>query len=144
MPNDVGKKGQRWWEAYRGIPYASRGADRAGCWCWGLAQLIYREQLGIALPAFAGEADEQDRIALAEALGLRGGSWFEVPAGEARVFDLALFEPEGFFHCGVVFNPRRHEFLHVVKDAVSCTERWGSLFWVNRFRGIWRRHDLAA
>jgi len=137
-----------WWEAYRRIPYLDKGNTRAGCGCWGLVRLIYAEQLGLDLPAFDGRFGRADRVALAEALGLRDATWVEVaglpaPDHRPRIFDLALFAPAGLFHVGVVSNPRRKRFLHILSGASSAEECWSDLVWSRRFCGFWRHHAFA-
>ena len=55
-----------WANAYVGLPWADLGRDRTGCDCWGLARLVYAEQLGIALPSYSDAypcAGEQAEVA---------------------------------------------------------------------------------
>lgn len=47
-----------WWGPYVGIPFVDRGFGRAGCHCWGLVHLVYRECCGIELPQ-DGEASQR-------------------------------------------------------------------------------------
>ena len=51
-----------WSNAYIGLPHVALGRERRGCDCWGLVRLVYREQLGIALPAYT--PDRRNRYTL--------------------------------------------------------------------------------
>ena len=51
-----------WANAYVGLPWADLGRDRTGCDCWGLARLVYAEQLGIALPYGGYRRDRSRRL----------------------------------------------------------------------------------
>lgn len=52
-----------WARSFVGIPFAKKGSSRAGCSCWGLLVLVYREAFDIALP------DYEDEYTGAESLG---------------------------------------------------------------------------
>jgi hypothetical protein len=116
-----------WTGNYIGIPYVSRGDTRAGCHCYGLVRLLYREQLGIDLPEF-GPLSADDVLAAARAM--RSGAvlppwrYVEPPL---RAFDGVVMTRrsrqtrfravEG--HAGVMLNHRT--MLHV-DDAAGAVK----------------------
>lgn len=128
-----------WWDRYRGIPYERNGCSRQGCGCWGLVALIYREQLGVELPAYTCLANTSDHIAYETAIGLKPSLWFEVSS--PREFDVVLFRVGRLFHSGVLFSPRDGRFLHVCKDVSVTVESYKDLMWRHRLAGIWRHPD---
>jgi len=80
-----------WPAGYAGIPFADRGRTRAGCDCWGLARLIWRDRCDLRLPEGAGYATAHDPDAVAGVI--QGGlapDWLTVPAGEERPYDGVL------------------------------------------------------
>jgi cell wall-associated NlpC family hydrolase len=112
---------RRWVEAYIDIPFHERGAVRAGCDCWGLVALIWREQRGVILPDYTGVPPGMS-IAVARAfLAERARDvWREVEAGAEQPFDIVLMrgavEHEGSthsrpVHCGLVVEPGR--LIHI-------------------------------
>ena len=102
--------------------------------------MVYREQLGIELPAFSGLACSSDRIAYEQAIGLRDdGDWVE--AAKSREFDVLLFRVGKLFHSGILFNPRIGSFLHICKGTCVSVESHKSLAWKHRFVGEWRYHS---
>lgn len=133
-----------WSGAYVGIPYADGGRSRAACDCWGLARLIYREQLGIDLPSY-GEISAADLARVADAMA-RGAAveedWQAVD--EPREWDVAVMRRYGGRepgHVGVMIDARR--LLHVEERtaAVIVPRDHYSV----RTRIIWfRRHRSMA
>lgn len=133
-----------WPNRFVGIPYAEFGRDREGCDCWGLACIIYREELGISLPEYLGygSVDEHAEIAAlidgAEASPL----WLPV-TGPAIAFDIAVFRRGCLAtHLGIVI----HHGLMIHMEAEDCakladyrTGRWG-----HRFKGHYRHVSKAV
>jgi len=71
---------------YLRIPF-SEGADWAGCHCWGLVVLAFREELGIDLPLFDGIPSTSLRAA-ARMIRERGAAWERVD--DPIAFDVAV------------------------------------------------------
>lgn len=121
-----------------GVPYLDRGRSAAGCDCWGLLHLVYRELLGIELPSYCDRyVSAADRKAMARLIGGELGDWVEVPEGQEQTFDGVLMR-EGRYprHIGIVTVPGM--LLHVQSGVTSRIERyrWGSL--KNRVVGFYR------
>jgi len=127
-----------WSDRYVGLPAAKLGRDRQGVDCWGLLRLVYREELQIDLPSYAGdytdpaERDEVSRlINAAEARG----SW--QPAHVIRRFDALVFGAGQYrTHIGVAVDRRR--MLHVQGRDAAKIERFDQGRWQHRFKGAFR------
>lgn len=110
-----------WTERYLAIPFVDRGARFTGCDCHGLAELIFREELGVSLPAYEGIKPGDDPAKLREILRAAATPiWKEISAGEEREFDLVLMRgivaAEGRrasrpIHIGMVVQPGR--LIHI-------------------------------
>lgn len=74
-----------------GIPWLDGGRDRAGCDCYGLVFLFFRDALGIDLPSYA-ETPAADLLAGESAVdtALAGSTWSRVTRGEIRRGDVVL------------------------------------------------------
>lgn len=85
-----------WHAAYVGIPFVEHGRDRAGCDCWGLVRLVWKEQAGLDVPCHGtvyGATRDGRPIADAIRAGLAGEEeWEPVPAGDERPFDAVLMK----------------------------------------------------
>jgi cell wall-associated NlpC family hydrolase len=140
-----------WPVIYQGIPFRDRGGDRAGCDCWGLITLIYREQLGIALPDYpeiaAGASLDKAREIAAAA---EGPEWSEVAAGDERAFDVVLMRGlvvhEGRkssrpIHVGCVFEPGLLTHIERVCE-VSVVNYRAHPRMRHRVEGFYRHRDL--
>lgn len=96
-----------WVASYVGLPYREGGRSRDGCDCWGLAVLVYAEQLGRALAAHDGlSAASVAGAAMAIEGEQQSGSWFQVQV--ARAYDLAICSTA--VRCGI---GRRIADLHL-------------------------------
>lgn len=128
-----------WSDRYVGIPYVDFGRDRAGCDCWGLACLIYREELGITLPDYLGEyasPEEQGEIAALIAGAAISPIWIPV-TGPAEAFDVAVFRRGRLSsHLGVVIRPGL--MIHMEGEDCAKLADYRSGRWSHRFNGLFR------
>jgi cell wall-associated NlpC family hydrolase len=142
--------GLHWSSGFVGLPWADRGRTRAGCDCWGLVRLVYREVAGIDLPSFDEAyvtAEEQSVVAAVIAdvrQGGRGASpWLEV-AGPPERLDLLLFRcGRHESHVGVVVDPRRALMLHSQNRDQSRIESFDRAEWARRRIGFFRHQDAS-
>jgi len=130
-----------WAAAYIGIPFRTGGSARAGCDCFGLMALAYREVFGITLPLYADQYDsvrDADRLARIVETNLPTTPWREVPAASMTPGDGLLFRVVGQpIHVGIAVGDGR--FLHVLSSMTeSCIERLASPRWHRRLLGVYR------
>lgn len=111
---------------YVGIPYLDRGRGFCGLDCYGLLCLVYRELLGIELPAFDRHyVTTADRRAIAELIADNLSAWREIPAGQEQAFDGVLMRELQYpRHIGVVVQPG--QLLHAERGETSRIERYRS------------------
>lgn len=127
--------------AFVGIPYIDKGRDYTGADCWGLKRLVYRDMLGIELPAYSDRyVTAADRAAIARFIAGELDEWVEISPGQERTFDSVLMR-EGQFprHVGMVTAPG--QLLHVQPGMTSCIERYRSGLIANRVVGFYRYRD---
>ena len=128
-----------WFDSYVGLPVTHGGRSREqGVDCWGLARLIYREQLGIELEAFdyPPEKEIEEAIILSE---IETEHWKKVESPQE--FDLVLFHvPKGgpLCHLGVCLDP--WYFVHVTKKGIFRM-RHDAMLWTGRREGFYRHVD---
>lgn len=129
-----------WWKNYtRGpVPYADKGRTMAGCDCWGLLRLVYRDVLGVELPSYLDDYNSaDDKNSAAAAISRRIHEWTPVPMGSERSGDAVSILLLGLpCHVGVVTVPGR--MLHVTKGADATVESYRSAFWSRRVEGVYR------
>ncbi len=94
-----------WASQYVGIPFVDRGASAAGCNCWGLVHLIYRERAGIVLPTYA-EVSARD-LARADALFKSESACdpWSPAQGAPRLFDVLMARGRPL-HVGVMMDEK--------------------------------------
>lgn len=131
-----------WASKYVGIPYADHGRDRDGVDCWGLACLVYAEELGITLPSYAGAYASAEEISDVDAI-LRGAperrEWLSVRC--ARPFDLSEFRAGAYrSHVGIMVNSDL--MLHVHAGRAALCERLHPR-WIWRRTGIYRHINMV-
>ena len=131
---------------YIQIPYADKGRTPAGVDCWGLVRLIYRNEFGVDLPSYADrypsaqEIREASKVVVEERL-----EWEDVESGSEIPGDLVILRLAGFpTHVGVVIDPLRKLFIHVMKGSDSVIERYTSVVWRNRFEGFVRHRSMPC
>ncbi|WP_165937523.1 C40 family peptidase [Antarcticimicrobium sediminis] len=130
-----------WASRYVGTPYADHGRSRAGVDCWGLACVVYAQELGIVLPSYAGAYASAEEIDEVDAL-LYGAKerqhWRQVPS--ARPFDLFEFRTGGrAAHVGIALDARR--MLHVHAGGAALVEPLQPR-WITRRIGIYRHINM--
>lgn len=134
-----------WSDRYIGIPYQDFGRDRAGCDCWGLACIIYREELGITLPEYLGAYASTEELGELSALIDRDKAlplWVPV-SGPARTFDVALFRRGRWSsHVGIVI--RHGLMIHMVADDQAKVQGYEDGPYKHRFIGVYRHVSRAV
>lgn len=124
-----------WSQAYVGLPSEDFGPRP----CWGLTTRVFYQQWGIVLPEFTADVSpaEREHIAAAFDRGRDAGPWREVPAGEARPFDVLVFRRGGLdAHVGIVAVPRR--MLHVTSGLDCLIADYTTGCWAPRLSAVYR------
>jgi len=125
---------------YVGLPFAERGRGRDGVDCWGLACLVYAEQLGIALPQHAEDyVSTADRETLQRLIAEGRSCWREVVPADAREFDLVEISNVGVPHVGIVAGAGL--MLHIEAGSDAVIERLSSPRIARRLRGFFRHES---
>jgi len=127
-----------WANAYVGTPYADLGRSKLGCDCWGLARLVYEQELGITLPSYLGDyVSAEER---AEIDGLIGdaehtGPWR--PSPQIMPFDLLVFRRGRLrSHIGIALSARH--MLHMDGEDQARIVRLAEPRWQTRYCGAYR------
>jgi cell wall-associated NlpC family hydrolase len=122
-----------WANAYIGIPFADLGRDVWGCDCWGLARLVYKTELSISLPSYAGDyVSAQERAEIDNLINQPDANipWSQVTVPQP--FDLLLFRRGQMrSHVAIAVDTRR--MLHMdgeeqARIADFTLPRWSSRF----------------
>lgn len=132
-----------WSNRYIGIPFVLGATGIGGCSCWGLAVLIYQEELGIRLPMYGAASDEDARhLADMVTQERESGDWVAVE--QTREFDVLLFRSGRWtVHVGIALNWQR--MLHVPEGQSSRIEHRGvGTGWASRFAGAYRHRELVG
>ena len=133
-----------WADKYLRIPFRARGRDVAGCDCWGLVRLVYRQELGVELPDFA--IDPNDAEAIPAAVAAEKPRWQAIPFDDRREFDVVVMRAR-LVVAGAAFSPDMHigvvapggRILHTQEPfGVACVPHDHPTL-VNRMSGIFRR-----
>lgn len=125
-----------WWTKYIGIPFAELGRTRSGADCWGLARMVYAEELGLHLPAWSSHS------------ALRDVDRVEMEVKEAHTYFDKVEEPQPFAmayffsalsvaHVGILIDDER--MLHTLKGKDACIEPWSSQ--VHLLKGFYLPND---
>lgn len=133
-----------WSNRFIGIPFEDFGRDSTGCDCWGLACVIYREELGISLPEYLGaysSVEERGEIAALIAGEETSPLWVPV-AGPALAFDIAVFRRGRLSsHIGIVIH--HGLMIHNGEDCAKL-EGYQTGAWGQRLRGHWRHVQMIS
>lgn len=133
-----------WTEHFVGLPYAEFGRARAGCDCWGLACVVYREELGISLPDYLGYASTEEHGELAAIIAGATTSPLWLPVeGNAIAFDMAVFRRGRLdTHVGIVVQ--HGLMIHISRDDCAKIESYRGGAWSHRLTGIYRHVELVS
>jgi cell wall-associated NlpC family hydrolase len=125
-----------WVRALIGIPFVERGRGLAGGDCWNVVLLGLKAGWGIDVPSYtehyATTVDREDiaRLVARESLG-----WVPVTLAEARSGDVLFLRIQGNeCHAGLIVEPPW--FLHAIRGACSCLERWDAAIWEKRVADV--------
>lgn len=128
-----------WSNRFVGIPYEDMGRDRRGCDCWGLACIIYREELGVTLPDYLGDYGSTEELGEIAALidqDRQSPLWVPV-TGPAVAFDIALFRRGRWSsHLGVVI--RHGLMIHMVAEDQAKVDGYLDGPYKHRLEGHYR------
>lgn len=129
---------------YIRIPFMDHGRTRDGADCWGLACIIFAEQLGIELPALTGYSDTKDRHKISDIIQSESISWGFFKAGEEKPFDIAVFRMLGMpMHVGVVV--KHGLMIHCERGSgVYLTHYYKEHQWDRRLEGFFRYAGSAV
>ncbi len=125
----------QWWGRYIGLPF---GEGPGQVTCWGLVVAIYRDRLGIDLPAY-GEVSARDLVRIARAMEAgKDDGWRSVAVPGA--LDVCLMRaPRGgslVCHVGVMIDAAR--VLHVEEAAAAAVVPVGHYSIAGRVLGFRR------
>lgn len=133
-----------WTERFIALPYLDLGRDRTGADCWGLACIIYREELGISLPDYLGYASTEERCEIAALVDGATASPLWVPVtGQAMAFDVALFRRGRLSsHVGIVVS--HGLMIHMAEADLSRIEHYNTGHWAPRLVGHYRHVEMVS
>ena len=127
-----------WCNNYISVPFADKGRTRLGCDCWGLARIIYREQLNIDLPELLEYGNTKDSKSIAELYDVEHKVWSEVPLGEEKPFDILVFNIYGL-PCHVAVVVDNGLMIHCEKGCGTHLSEYNKeAQWSQRLAGIYR------
>ncbi|OJF92663.1 phage tail protein [Rhizobium sp. 58] len=133
-----------WTDRYIGLPHLDLGRTREGCDCYGLARIIFEQELGISLPDYRGYAncDERNEITALISGAALSPMWAPV-AGQAAAYDIALFNRGRYAsHIGIVASPGL--MVHMAEAEHSRLEHYRSGLWSHRLVGHYRHVDMVS
>ena len=123
---------------YLAIPFVKNGADWKGCDCAGLIELVYAEELGIAVDDRQGCTGEKTDLVR---LAAQAENWFAVDA--PKDFDVVMLRSTVHpvtDHCGLV---HRGHVLHMTEQFGPIYQPIADRQIAARIRG-YRRHVGCA
>lgn len=133
---------EAWVKAMIGIPFAERGRDRRGLDCWGAVSMGLKAGWGLEVPSYIEDyVTTTDREEIAALVTRESLGWIEVPLAEAKSGDVLMLRIRGNeCHAGLIIEPPW--FLHAIRGACVCLERWDGAMWKCRLGAVYRHPRL--
>lgn len=126
-----------WYEKYMSVPFVDKGREMDGADCWGLARLIYKDELGIELPDYL---DAYEHTLERKAISLHISDVYEknwVKVEEPKEFDLVIVDISGVpMHIGIV--TKKDHMIHCSRDVNTAHESLKTSRWKHKIRGFAR------
>lgn len=126
-----------WWRKYVGLPFGEMGRGPDKFDCWGMVQLIYRQERGIELPSYTEfYKTTNDRVEISETIiRERQQRWTQVE--QAREFDAVLLLMRGVpMHVGICTKPGH--MVHCAHGVDTVLDRYDSMRWKTKLVGFFR------
>lgn len=130
-----------WTDDYIGLPFCCDGRSRAGLDCGGLVILVYREQLGIEIPAHLGALVDLSPFGLRKAsaeIKAELAKWVPVAKEDIRPFDVLSFRRGSIESCHVGIACSRTHMLHITRGIDACMEPFTGPQWRHKLSGAFR------
>lgn len=123
-------------QSFLTIPYKHKGRDYAGADCGGFIIIFYRDVLGIKLPDFNIEYDENWSIKSDKSHFIENYYKFFEKVIRPNLYDIILFQNKKGIanHGGIVLN--NGKFIHCGKGGVSIN-RYNELGFKKRLNGFY-------
>ena len=134
-------------DEYIGIPFKAGGRDRDGLDCWGLVRLVYRERLGVDLPAYDGvfsDTDPETMRQVGSLMAEQSRQWQQVQ--QMQPMDVLLIRVNGGVPSHVALYLGDDWMLHIMEGMDVTQESVRSLRWAKRITGAYRHagHRTSA
>lgn len=120
---------------YVGLSYKAKGRTTDALDCYGLVRLVYKQELGIDLPSFDTDYEENDESRMEQLLIQYREGWEKIDNPETG--SVVLFRVMGSeSHIGVAVSAQ--SFLHVRENMDSVVEDFSNPRWNKRIVGHYK------
>ena len=121
---------------YAVVPFAEKGRSPAGCDCWGLVYMIFKELRDIELPLYVEDyANTEDAKELGRLIGKEKMAWAEVD--RPQPFDVVVARLKGQpMHVGLYIG--NGKMIHCMAGSGTSVEKLNSITWRDRIVGYYR------
>ncbi len=128
-----------WSNKYIKIPFAEKGRTEQGCDCWGLARLIYKQELGIELPSLLDYNNTKDSDKISDLYKNTSEKWISIANGEEQVYDIVVLNMMGSpTHIGVIVEKGVMIHCEYGKGTIIARYDDNMFQWFRKIRGFYR------